>query len=426
MNSAIFDLLIALFNTITTLVTADYFFSFFGQKNEKKVILAVYLIAFFFSTFMIENAIIKMLIMVFCIFLLSLRFEMSGYNKILHTVLLVAISTVSELIVGLGIMAVFNVDVAKAKEGAYLTLGVLLSKFIVMIALFVIKTLRYHALEGKFRREWLAIYMLPFATLVVLVIQYYSINLFEYSQFLKNLTLFGNIILILSNMLMLKLINSIQESIIKENKLTAAEELIKKQTEQYKALFENTRTIAKLRHDHRNFLLGVLGEMDYGNYKEVRKSIESELDMLETVSNDKICGNSIIDTIIGYKKAVADNKNITLNVSYRNVHEVGISGVDMAIILGNALDNAIEATEKLDNDCKVIDVNLYNNKFQTIITVKNNVLNNVAIDKLETNKGISHGYGIINMKGIAEKYGGTVEFLCEEKTFKTIIILNNE
>ena len=103
--------------------------------------------------------------------------------------------------------------------------------------------------------------------------------------------------------------------------------------------------------------------------------------------------------------------------------------MDLSIVLGNAIDNAIEATLNIPDETKrVIQVYIYNTERQLMIYVKNNVVENVSISSIEeTTKEdkLLHGYGILNMRQIAQKYNGAVTFKCENNVFNTAIILTN-
>lgn len=63
---------------------------------------------------------------------------------------------------------------------------------------------------------------------------------------------------------------------------------------------------------------------------------------------------------------------------------------------------------------------------QILIIITNGVKKNKDVNNLSSEKIGMHGYGIINMKSIAEKYGGTVTFDCENCVFTTFITLNNK
>ncbi len=114
-----------------------------------------------------------------------------------------------------------------------------------------------------------------------------------------------------------------------------------------------------------------------------------------------------------------------MNFKYSKLKYLDISGVDLSIILGNAIDNAIEATEKLENELdKIVEVGVFYKGKQVLITVENKVRENIDTEIFRSSKGEHHGYGIINMKAIVEKYNGTIDFSCENGVFSVFVILN--
>ena len=108
---------------------------------------------------------------------------------------------------------------------------------------------------------------------------------------------------------------------------------------------------------------------------------------------------------------------------------MNIDSVDIAILLGNALDNAIEATAKLtDKRIKNILLMIILKGNDLNIIIKNPVEYDVNTDHLISNKKDKrfHGYGIINMKTVVDKYKGSLIFTCQDNIFRTTIILPNE
>ena len=136
-----------------------------------------------------------------------------------------------------------------------------------------------------------------------------------------------------------------------------------------------------------------------------------------------ITGNSYIDVVLSYKTVEAERKGIDIICKHNNVSNLKLTGVDISVLLGNALDNAIEASQKLV-DNKIISVIIANKNNYIWITVINNVEENVDVDNMITRKIQKeyHGIGIVTMKAIVEKYDGEIYFECENKQFKTIII----
>ena len=83
--------------------------------------------------------------------------------------------------------------------------------------------------------------------------------------------------------------------------------------------------------------------------------IQNEYKLLTDQYETELQSN-IVETIVKVKTTVAKEHKITINFTYEELEKIRISPIDIAIILGNALDNAIEATQKIDSSSKAIDI----------------------------------------------------------------------
>ncbi len=353
---------------------------------------------------------------------------MKNYNKLLYTILFIGISSVMELVTGWCIMMTFSIDLVTAKTGLYNSMGVIISKFLTVIVLFIIKRFRHNTFSGKFNTKYIPIYILPLATLFVVLFEYYAMWYFQGQGVLVIVGFLSMLFLVFSNLFLFNVIDGIYTAVQNESQLMMAKELIVQQAEQYKLLFKRNDEVLKIKHDHKNFLIGVASALSQKKYDELQSEVNNEL--LEMNQSDSILsGNSTIDTILNYKNEKAKAKGIKFDFSYKNLNSIHVSDIDMSILLGNAIDNAIEATERLaDDSLKTISVSMILNEQQLVITIKNNVEEAVDINNLKTHKENKnmHGFGIPNMKEIAKKYGGEVILICEDNVFKTLIIINNQ
>ncbi len=367
------DLIVNLFGTLITYFAASCFFSSFGEKKSKAFVNVLILVSFaslFLSLNFLQIKAVNMLILALCSFTVALKYDFKLYNRLLFTVLFVIISALAEFIAGLFVTIAFSLDFLGIRLGEYY-FEVVLSKLLTLVFVFIVRSF---------------------------------------------------------NVLIIRIVDGIIESNVNENKLYVAEEMIKRQTEQYELLLKNNDEIIRLRHDYKNFVIGILTEIRNKNYKTIEERLAEQASVLERFSGNSVTGNSIIDTVLSYKTSAAKEKNIEVRVSHKYTQDIYVSGIDMAILLGNALDNAIEASERLtDTEKKYIDVVVHVNNGQIFITVKNAVRANVDVQHLQTTKenSFSHGYGILNMRSIAQKYSGSVTFDCEENVFSTFIILKN-
>ncbi len=171
--------------------------------------------------------------------------------------------------------------------------------------------------------------------------------------------------------------------------------------------------IRQVRHDMKqtnSVVLSLLMESKTDEAIEyMRKSARqiSEFDVVIDVGND------FANAILNAKLSEAKRNGITVLCS-ADKNATGIEDVDLCNLLGNLLDNAIEACEKCSGNSRVIEIKLraYDDKF--LIEVENSAPENT----LENNKqfvttkrdNTMHGYGIKSIKSITEKYNGIANF----------------
>lgn len=102
--------------------------------------------------------------------------------------------------------------------------------------------------------------------------------------------------------------------------------------------------------------------------------------------------------------------------------EYAVSDVDMVCVLGNLIDNAIEACEKQTS--KYIEVDINEVKKMILIKIVNSY-NGEKIDTSVTSKKekTMHGIGIKNVKKIVAKYKGAYDMECEDDEVVTTVTM---
>ena len=272
------SILIALFNAASSIIAADFFFSAFadklvGKKAKKRIVSFFAFFIFFFAPLLISNSAVNMGVLIVCTYLITLNYDMRFYNKLLLAALCIAFNVAAEISAGFLIMTFFSIDFNEAKTGIYRTFGVLLSKLLVFTFFILIRAIKGGTLHGHFRKKWLSIYILPITTYLTVYVIYRSMQYYQNQVFLTNLTLASLIMLIISNMLIVKLMNDFHNEVVNENKLILAEKMIEQQQKQYQMMFEENEVIHKLRHDQKNFIIGLLSQIQNKDYDESKISI---------------------------------------------------------------------------------------------------------------------------------------------------------
>lgn len=231
-------------------------------------------------------------------------------------------------------------------------------------------------------------------------------------------------VLVAACILMFVFIDLKKQSFESESKLALAEKLIEQQATSYRAMEEHHRDVIKMRHDQQNFCIGLLGELRKGDTEAALLALERECAVLQ---NAQKAPGDIIDTVVEIKRKEALEKGVAIDFEYRPSEKLAIPSVDLAVILGNALDNAIEASSAYGGAGKEIRLLVALKNKTIVIQMKNPVTESVNVERLATNKKepIYHGFGVISMRQLAAKYGGEVVFSCEKGIFTTSIVINN-
>lgn len=190
-------------------------------------------------------------------------------------------------------------------------------------------------------------------------------------------------------------------------------------------LKELVSDLRKIQHDHRNHLATILAMVENENkeFSRMEKYIENIIGKSKYIDKSLNIKNPVINAIIYNKMAKAKSNGIEFLIKFKKtIPDYGMEDYELVEILGNLLDNAIEANLDYEiNDKKIIvTLGLENNK--RIIEVKNTAklfelptTENIFSEGYSTKKGKLRGFGLNNVKEIVKTYKGTLEFSIEDK-----------
>ena len=193
-----------------------------------------------------------------------------------------------------------------------------------------------------------------------------------------------------------------------ENISLLMEKQVEQQVEHYKKINKLTDDLREFRHDYKNHMICLQATLE-------KRQLDEALDYVKSITKQEIIdankfssGNQIADSILSEKSESA--ANIGTQIQFSGFISDEIPAVDLCTMLSNALDNAIEACEKLS----LTD--------SAVITVKCAVVQNVQVIKLsnpnpdnknstETSKldKDNHGFGLYNIRRTVENLGGEMK-----------------
>lgn len=196
---------------------------------------------------------------------------------------------------------------------------------------------------------------------------------------------------------------------------------------QYAEVENMYRTMRGWRHDYHNHIQTMKAYLQMNKIEELEQYLNNLDKDLTTVDTVIKTGNVMVDAILNSKLSLAKSKDINVNAKAIVPKELKILEIDLCVIIGNLLDNAIEACMKLDNPSdRFIRVYVDIFKEQLYISVQNS--NGGKIKKIgkiyhTTKESNSHGFGLIRVDNIVNKYNGYINRQNEEGVFATEVML---
>ena len=198
-------------------------------------------------------------------------------------------------------------------------------------------------------------------------------------------------------------------------------ELIEKQVREIQNMY---RQVRGWRHDYRNHINNMKIQLSQENYDGLSDYLNELADDLDTVDTVIKTGNVMADAILNSKLNVAEKMNVQLNVKANVPEMLPMSDVELCSLLGNMLDNAVEACGTLPEEERFMRVYIGKLKGQLYLSVQNSA-GKVRKEKgsyLSTKEG-EHGYGLFRIDRVAKKYGGYVNRQNEEGVFATELLI---
>jgi len=196
---------------------------------------------------------------------------------------------------------------------------------------------------------------------------------------------------------------------------------------QYNSIIFQNKELAALLHDmqrHRETVRDLIaaGEGKAAvNY--IDKLVATEMSLYDIMITQH---NPAVDMLLRRKISEAVHHEITVNCDYEAESAIPIDDVSLCLIFGNALENAIEACQKMPNGkCKLIEIHVLYKNDRLVIRIANtsepvNIIDNSCVTN-KRNK-LMHGYGLSNIQKIVEEKGGNSVIQYENGMFIMSII----
>lgn len=418
-------LAVSAFGGIVEVITVNDVYAVFGNKKSfaKKWSMIIGLLYIIAMTINIELKVTSMLL-IFIVFALlaSISYKISNTKIVLITILTFVIFAILEVLaaVVLSIINSSTVENILATPSTYIEV-VLISKLVAYFVARFIKRLN-NSKEKLLVKHGIVFLLLPISTVLILfVISFISYT--TTSNVVKMLIMTVSVILIVANIAMYKLSDFMLLEIKNRNEAEKKAAIYRQEVKNYKELVIIKREDAKFSHDIKHKLF-VVNELIKADNEEGGKIIEEICGMLSENEIKNYTDKKSIDSLLNAKRKGMLNEGVEPEIRVCLYQEIKVSEMDLCVILGNLMDNALESVK--DMDSKIIKITITDKGKYLIVNVKNTAEDKpITLGKTSKEDKQQHGFGLPNVKEIIEMYDGELTYRYSDGMFSVNIMMKN-
>lgn len=307
--------------------------------------------------------------------------------------------------------------------GAYNQIYAVISFFLIFMCELVIeKMITIH--KDAEDAQNISLVLMPICSIIVITLLIYTDTCTDIGLTIVSIGL------LIANFLMLYLYNLLLHSISQQYEMKMLKTQLQAYANQLNVVLRGEEKIKALRHDIKHHLSELMLLANKHDVAEIQKYIDEMNSFLKNPNEIVASGNLEIDSVLNFMLQKAEKELKTVDVKVMLPEKVRHS-FDINVMLGNLLENAIEAAGKTENKYLSVHIKLkrgilkvkIENSFESsgILCEEQNRKDTI----LKTTKPFTeqHGIGLKNVKKIVEKYNGTMAVTAQEGIFCVNLLL---
>lgn len=399
---------------------------------RKKIIFYLYflLLSVSFTVFMFEynpSTFLSTFVSIIIMTSYLLFYKDRWLKKIVYLVILIVLVAVSELLSGL-ILLIMDISVDTFETSLlYGFILISLTSILLYSNVLLVKTISNKDVAIKTN---ILLLFYPISSILILY-ALYCIVMFNLGNEIKYVIFFVVALLVLlSNLFLVYLITYLVKSKTDKLLLEYYEKCESLEKAHVKELDQSKQEIKQINHDLKSHFLHLLGLINAQNYDGCRIYVMKFLDLSKRIDYLFSTGYDGLDAVLSSKAIMSKSKHIFLKtvITMPTRENLKINEADISIICANILDNAIEATEQCPINDHIIDFQIcYDGNLSFLrICCQNPTINTSSSYETTKKDKENHGYGLMIIKNIAEKWDGMVQYETKDGIFSIIVSLHNE
>ena len=424
MNFDTYSIVYLISNFFSIFIIRRFAEAFFKkQSNYKIVSVLLYLIYFIITSLAylkLDIPIIALCINWISIFVIFFTYESTIQKRIVYTTYIIAFMLFPELVIG-AITGYFKFSFFS--EGNYSSeIGIISTKIITYIEALLFRNYRIRKDSQSVSTSlWISTIIIPLSTLI------YECMFVSNDNLTKDKVIASVAMLFIINVTAFHLYDSLTKSYVQQSKLSILETENALYSKQCEIMQSSTEELQGFRHDMNNQFIALSQLIKSEQYGEA----ERQLSHLTLLTKSKIIystsGNVIIDGLINYKLQNALNDRIKVKTEIAVPNRINIETTDLVAILGNLIDNALNALADVPEDRRSLTIKVVFSQGRLIVRTSNPYTGDILCTdgKIVSDKQNSkqHGYGLNNIAKSVNKYKGYMNIDYSSNTFTVDIIM---
>lgn len=190
------------------------------------------------------------------------------------------------------------------------------------------------------------------------------------------------------------------------------------------------RQLRIVRHEMINDYILEMGYLEKGLYQELKEHYRKKTGYFDTEGKRRLVdtGNVGMDAILNYKLLEADQGGISVDFEHQISGRIEIADADLNTVIGNLMNNAMEAVRQLELEERNIILRIRADKTTFFLEIRNSyqgIPKKGRRDKYLTQKEDRkfHGLGLLQVKRVVHKYDGKVEIEDKNGCFDVRLLL---
>ncbi|ARF69343.1 hypothetical protein B7C51_18295 [Paenibacillus larvae subsp. pulvifaciens] len=412
--------------TLLELVLLHCYFAvlFYAPDKSKRVIGINYAAAgsmLFFSSVSFFPPLVTGLLSIGSAFLVSLLYPARMKTRLVFSVLYLLLGFIAEL------LSFYFISLFQNLKGEMnLTtletrlLLLLVSSCLMLLFILILRFIKWKKYDYKLRLVYYFIItlMLLFSLLILNTLFFYAQR-----NWFNLLSIVGVLCI---NMLTFFLFDRMTEKYRLADENYQLQKQMDYQDNSYEKTAHSFKSIKRIIHDTKKQLVFIRACIQEQRLQEAIVHINQTLEHMNAAYLRITTGNLVIDALVSHALNIANDNGIALKHDIRiTASDIRLDRYDLCMVIGNVLDNAIEAVRLVPNkEDKFIHLRMSSNSHSLFIHVVNSRLeqNQPNQRTLKDNPDF-HGFGLTNIQRVAEKYGGYLQTKARNRQFETSIML---